>query len=388
MSQIQFALCGGCGDDDALNPYVVTKPEIRQRILSLINLEPLTLGGLSEILRLSEGDTAGHLQALQKAGLIEMINSGWKPSFSIFTLQDQERLEPLLKEVTNSFAGVVQGDMDIVHKTNAACGFGDHGFSLADLAYILVGAYILDYGGLALERSEFLVAQKEMPGGDYVFAGFEGEIRNLRSQWMWGHSHPYGAYTFFGHGELPCEGPRHAFPEQAYLWRREGWTEEQVTHRMQELGGILVALYETPMDLRELTERTGMEHGELRDHLRLLQKMEYVYETGAWTSLCPVVDDAARTRIQNMVEEVWDKLLNMVVRPNWERLERLFQGTAPARNGVDIREAFNPLHHAIFEQALQLLMQREVIAWPKRHTDGARYAVWIETTGNQKVTEP
>lgn len=387
LGQIQFALCGGYGDDDTLNPYVVTRPEARQQILSLINREHLTPEDIAESLNLGEEEVSRHLEGLQKAGLIDKAGARWKPSFAIFTIEDQERLEPLIKEMSNYLAKVVEENTDIVRKTHAGCGFADHGFSLEDLAYILVGAYILDFGALTLERSDFLVAKKEMPGGAYVFAGFEGKLRNLQSNWMWGHAHSYGTYTFFGHGELPPKGPRHAFPEQAYIWRREGRTEEQVTHRMHELGAILVALYEKPMAVRELAEETRVEQEELIDHLRLLQGLEYVRETGAWTSLSPVVNDAARVEVQNMVEEVWEGLLSMAVKPNWEHLERLYQGTSPQRNGIDIREAFNPIHHAIFEQALQLLMEREVIAWPKRHTDGARYAVWIEHTSKQDVTK-
>jgi len=387
LNQIQFALCGGYKDDDDLNPYAVTKPEIRQALLSLINRELLPLERLAETLKLSEEDVAGHLEALKRAGLAEMVGPGWKPSFSIFTVEDQERLAPLLEEMTESLAKVVEENRHVVHETHAACGFADHGFSLVDLGYILIGAYILDFGALTLERSDFLVAQKGMPGGAYVFAGFEGKLRNLQSNWMWGHTSVFGPFTFLGHGELPPKGPRRAFPEQSYLWRRDGWTEQQITSTMQQLGAMLVALYDTPMGVRELAQRIGAGPEELADQLRLLQELEYVCDTGTWRSLSPVVNDAARTEIRGMVEEVWDELLNRAVKPNWESLERLYQGTSPARNGIDVREAFNPIHHAIFEQALRLLMERGVIARPRRHGDGARYAVWIEHVEDQDSGE-
>lgn len=378
VGRIQFALCGSYGTDEGLNPYAVTKPEIRQEILSLINRELQTPEEIAEMLKLSEEEVAQHLRALEKAGLVARVGLRWRPSFAIFTVQDQERLEPLIAKMAGLFAEVVRDNMGIVRKTYEACGFGDHGFSLAELAYILVGAYILDYGGLALEKSGLLVAAKEMPGGAYVFTGFEGELRNLRASWMWGHSYPFGPFTFFGHGELPPKGPRRGFPEQAYQWWGEGWPEEKATRVMRELGEILVALYESPMGAEELAEKTGLERGKLIEHLALLQELEYVQERGVWTSVCPAVDNAAKTQIQKMVQEIWGRLLDVAVKPHWEHLERAYQGTAPARNGIDIHEAFNPIHHAIFEQALRLLMESGVILWPKRHADGARYAVWIE----------
>ncbi len=378
MSKIEFALCGGYKDDEQLNPYAVTRPEIRQEILSLINREHSTPENIAETLALSKEAVSRHLESLGKAGLVERTGPLWKPSFAIFTERDQEELEPLLEQMADSYVGEVRDSMGIVHKTYEACRFAEHGCSTADLDYILVGAYVLDFGGLALDRAGLLLPEKEMPGGAYVFTGFEGQIRNLRASWMWGHTAEYGPFIFIGHGELPSGGPRRAFPEQAYIWRREGRSAEEVARAMEELGAILVELYATPMLLREIASRTGITPERLADHLQLLHELEYIDHSDAATSVCPVVDEVSKARIQELVRIVWDRLLSTAVTPNWSHLERLYQGTAPARNGIDIREAFNPIHHAIFERALRKLMESGVLAWPRRHTDGARYAVWIE----------
>jgi len=378
MSKIEFALCGGYKDDEQLNPYAVTKPEIRQEILSLINQEHSTPENIAETLGLAEEEVSRHLESLGKAGLVERAGPLWKPGFAIFTARDQEELEPLLEEMADSYMDAVRGSMGIVHKTYEACHFAEHGFSTVDLGYILVGAYVLDFGGLALDQAGLLLPEKEMPGGAYVFTGFEGQLRNLRASWMWGHTAEYGPFTFFGHGELPAGAPRRAFPERAYIWRREGRSAEEVLRAMEELGTILVELYATPVGPRELASRTGIAPDRVADHLQLLQELEYIDHSDAATSVCPVVDDVSKARIQELVREVWDRLLNTAVTPNWGQLERLYQGTAPARNRIDIHEAFNPIHHAIFERALRKLMEGGIIAWPRCHADGARYAVWIE----------
>lgn len=79
-----------------------------------------------------------------------------------------------------------------------------------------------------------------------------------------------------------------------------------------------------------------------------------------------------------MVETMWASLLKSVVEPCWEELTRMYEGTAPAANGVDVREAFNPLHHAMFEEALRQMMERAILPYPRQRADGARYAVWVE----------
>ncbi|MCI2425505.1 winged helix-turn-helix domain-containing protein [Candidatus Acetothermia bacterium] len=378
MSRLQFSLCGSYGRDDELDPYLVCAPPVRQEVLGLINLNPLTTDEIAARLGLPQEEVTKHLGALEKAGLVEQTSHRYKPNFAVFTVQDQQRLEPLLAEMAGLFREAVRDNMDIIRSAYAASGFSKHGFSFADLAYVLVGAYILDYGGLALRDAGLLIASKEMPGGSYVFTGFEGDLRNLRASWMWGHAFAFGPFTFFSHGELPTEGGRLCFPDKAWRWWGEGRSEQEVTRTMEELGRILVALYDAPTKLDKLVGRTGLEPGKLAEHLGLLTELEYVEEKDIWCSLCPVVDDTAEAQIRRMVQEIWAGLLALAVRPYWGALSHLYWETAPARNGIDLREAFNPIHHVIFEQALRLLMERDDIPWPKCHADGARYAVWIE----------
>ncbi len=381
MGQIEFVMCGSAVPDEDLNPYKATAPETRQNILSLINLKALSFKELAGILGLTEEEIAEHLAALERAGLIEESFHRYKPTFAIFTVEDQKKLEPLISEMAGLFAEGVRNNMDIICGTYADCGFAEHGFAFVDLAYILVGAYILDYGGLGeLKKSGHLMIAKEMPGGTYVFAGFEGKPRDLRTSWIWGHAYPFGPFTFFGHGELPPKGPRRAFPEQAYQWLGEGWPKEKVDRVMEELGTILFTLDQAPLGIERLAEQTGLEQGKLAEHLALLQNLGYMQgvKEGGWRSLCPVVDGAAKARIQRMVQEIWEKLLSEAVKPHWKNLEHIYQGTTLAKNGIDIREAFNPIYHWIFDQALRLLLEGGIIPWPKRHADGARYAVWIE----------
>ena len=176
MSRIEFTLCGDSGPPGDLNPYEVTEPRACQEILSLINQQPRALEEIAATAKLSPEEVDEHLKALLKAGLVKQLDDRYKPSFAIFTLQDQERLKPLIDELSRSFAKTVQENMNIVRRAYKRCNFSDHGFSFDDLAYILVGAYTFDYGGLeALSQPDLLIYTKEMPGGRYVFTGLEGE---------------------------------------------------------------------------------------------------------------------------------------------------------------------------------------------------------------------
>ncbi|MCL0097050.1 winged helix-turn-helix domain-containing protein [Dehalococcoidia bacterium] len=382
MSRIQFALCGECKPGDDLNPYKVTEPKACQEILSLINQQPQDPEEIAATAKLSPQEVGQHLKALVKASLVKQLDDRYRPSFAIFTVQDQERLKPLIDELSRSFARTVRENMNMVRSAYERCNFSDHGFTFDDLVYILVGAYTFDYGGLgAWSQPDLLIYAKEMPGGRYVFIGLEGELLNLQANWQWGHNAVLGRSNFFGHGEVPShQRGRNAFPDQAYRWHYlEGWSEEEVTKTMEEIGDVLVALYQHPLGIQGLAAQTGIKEERLQEHLNLLQEFEYIGAHGElFVSSCPVVGREAAERIQELVEQLQAKLIAEVVKPNWERTHDIYKGTAPAGNEIDIREAFNPIYHLIFEQASRLLMEQGTIPWPKRHADGARYAVWIE----------
>jgi len=377
MEILQFMLCGNVREDESLNPYSVCRPLERQQILRLINRRHLSAGELAKALEISEEQIRVHLAALEKAGLVARVASGYKPTFAIFTEEDQERLEPLITTMADGFVKVIKAEEDLIRATYTACNFHEHGFSFADLAYILVGAYIFDYGGLALQ-GKFLLSAKEMPGGQFIFSALEGKRQNLRSCWIWGHGDSFGPYTFFSHGMLPQKGWRQAFPDLAWAWRKEGRSPEEIMSTMQRFGTILVALYEEPMTVKELASRTGVSMDDLSGCLQFLAKLTYVEGGEVWVSRCPVIDNACLARIDEMVKEIWDTLIEAVVRPHWTEFCTIYKQTAPGQNGIDPREAFNPIHHAIFERALRLLLEQGFIPWPKPHPDEARYAVWLE----------
>lgn len=378
MSTIQFSLCGSCRLDEELNPYKVTASNVRQEILSAINRKPQSPRSLAARTSLSEADALGHLRSMEQAGLVEEIDGLYRPAFAIFTHEDLTQIGPLLKELSTGLARVAEDNMALVREVYEGGGFLEHGFPFQKLAYILIGAYTFDYGGLdALSEAGFFLTAKEMPGGRYVFTGFEG--LNLRTRWQWGHAETFGCFTFFSHGEISPEGHRKAFPDLAWAWQGEGRPEEEITHTMQEIGKLVLALYEKRLEFEKLTERTGIEPKRCKTYLTLLQELGYVHrEEETFVSACPVINEATGQRIQAMAKVLQGKFIAEIIRPSWKRIEAVYQTTSPARNGVDLREGFNALYHFIFEQASRELMERGIIPWPKRHPDGARYAVWMQ----------
>ncbi|MGY4706796.1 hypothetical protein ACVNPS_03445 [Candidatus Bipolaricaulota sp. J31] len=380
MGSFFFMLCGSY--ETNYNPYRAVAPKIRQKILSLINSAPGELEEISIALELPREEVRSHLNELERVGLVKYTQNGYKPNFALFTAKDLAELEPILGELATGLVAVTEEESGLIDKTYRACGFENHGFPYKVMAYILVGAYVFDYGGLKhLSIRGYLRHGRPMPGGNYVFAGLETQ-KDLRRNWQWGHSTSFGKFTFFGHGELPREGMRQAFPEQAYKWLSEGRPLREVEGVMEEIGKVLEALYHGPLSFAELLRSTGIPPESLQNHLKLLENLSYVKREGAkYRSLCPLVDPRAKRRISRLAEGIQGKFIARVLNPLWGKLEEAYVKTSPSRNDIELPEAFNPLYHLVFEQTIKLLFERGFIPQPPLRPDGARYAVWLEVGG-------
>jgi len=379
MSEIQFALCGSVSGNETLNPYTVTAGEERRELLLSINAQPEEAGRLGASLGMTEHEAQQHLDALVRAGLARMDGGVYRPTFALFSEADQRVLEPFLERLTTHMADAVEQAMPEVERAHEALGVAEQGFAFSDVAYMLVGGYGLDFGGLEhLSAAGYLTVSRPMPGGRYVFGGFEGRAFDIRAFWQWGHTAGFGRFLFVGHGQVPPKGSRRAFPEMAYRWATER-AEEDVKTAMVEIGELLVALAGGLRSTSQLARRTGMTPEQAEEHLCVLADLGYVVgHAEAYRTLCPVLDTPALEVVRSLAGHLQREILQRAVAPLWASFEEAYATTCPHHNGVDIREAFNLLYHATFERALAELMDREALPGPALRPDGARYAIWIE----------
>lgn len=372
---LRFSLCGYYG---SINPYEVTKPAVRQRILLLINRENLRLEEIAEKLNLSVEEVEGHLEELKKAGLVKEVEDRFSPSFTIFTLKDYAVLEPLINQLSFEIKRVVEGKMGEVKLLVKELEHVKRGLIFPDLDYIIVGAITLDYNGLEFLKQEgLLIVEKEMPGGGrYVFMGSEWPLK-IEESWMWGHyeTTPKG-YWFMTHGKLPPKLPRMAFPDLAWQWIPHIGYEKAI-ERLEIIGEMLELLLREDLSIKDLSGRTGRGENELIVELSLLWTLDYVTPiNGVWRLNRPffTTDDLAKIReISNLIlNEIIKTIKNMM-----PKLREAYAQTTPFRNEIPLEEAFNYLYHIVFENALNLMIKEGVVAEPPLRLDGGKYSPFI-----------
>jgi len=384
---IEFALCGSYSKD--YDPYAVTSEVVTQRILLAINSESLSLQEIFAETNLGEQEVIQHLKALERCQLVKKTKKAGKlyyqPSFAVFSLRDQKKLQALIEKLSRSLVNVVRDFLPKIKEELKNIKCVEARYYFPDLEYITIGAYTLDYGGLEVLTEEGLLKSKEMPGGNYVFAGYEAGLVDLRQAWMWGHNSEYGKYTFSTHGKLPPKGGRRAFPDLGFVWTYYAEDEEEKKNIKQKIvnyGDLLYELLKGPVTLDDLAKVLNRRKVEVICDLTFLEELEYVASTieqGKRTYALnrPILALEDYKRIHELSKRILMHFLNQSLKASYGELESSYKETSPAKNGVDMREALNPIYHSIFGKALDKLMTSGVIKKPPLRRDGGRYSAWV-----------
>ena len=261
------------------------------------------------------------------------------------------------------------------------------GYYFPDLEYISIGAYAFDYDGLEVLRDEgLLTVSKEMPGGKYVFAGLEVGLTDLRKAWMWGHTGEYGKYTFSSHGKLPPKKGRRASPDLFWLWTYAVQDEEErkdIERRIVHYGDLLYEILNGIVTLDKLARNLQVPKSELVLDLTFLEELDYVISNVEGNRRIeyrlnrPALLSKDCKLLHKLSKRIIKDFLDRSLRTAYGELESSYKQTSPAKNGIDIKEAFNQIYHSIFEKALSNLIASEVIPKPPLRRDGGQYSPWV-----------
>ena len=374
---IQFAMCGSAGEE--CNPYALTAPLERQKLLLLINSRPPGIEDIARELNMPIEEVARHLNELTKCGLVREVNGLYRPTFAIFTLKDQKILQPLINDLINDIVEVVKNNMKKIQEVINDLAIVRRGLRFNDLEYIIIGAVTLDYEGLdVLSEENLLLKSKKMPGGEYIFAGFEVGLIDLKEAWMWGHNGVFGKYWFSSHGRLLPKGRRITFPDLAWLWYSGGINLDKIKSKMIEIGSILEALVYEDLTLKDLQNKLNIDELSLAMNLSLLLALKYitVLNRNVWRLNIPVFTAEDYEKIKSLSRLILKAIANRF-KSKLNIIKEYYSRTPPARNNIPLKEAFNQVYHLIFENALNTLIENNVIKGPSLRLDDGRYSIFM-----------
>lgn len=395
---LEFALCGNYAPE--FNPYKAVNDVSVHQILLAIHESKKTVQQIGETIGLEVESVRTHLAELLRCGLIlqeKEANKQWyRPSFPIITAEDYQRLQPELDELTSMLVQTTNDLLPEVESHLQALQFMKAGYDAPDLPYIVIGALIFDYGGLAFMKAEELMTlTKSMPGGRYVFTGFESTITELKTSWMWGHTAQFDKYVYTTHGRLPTKGGRKAFPDLFWIWESllEGKAKSAVKAKATELGAILQALSSGLQTIESLHKTTHQSRFTLVYNLTLLEQLayiEYTQQNGKTTVILkrPVLSSTDLQILQTLTTKFFSHFKAHGLLKHYQNLNDLYQQTSTATNHIPFKETFNMLYHRIFENALHQLIETKAIHKPPLRNDGAHYSPWLIIIEDDTIPNP
>jgi predicted transcriptional regulator len=384
---LEFALCGNYGSE--FNPYDAVKEVRAQRILLSIHESQKTTTQIADALDLESDLVRRQLSDLCRCDLVAKVNEAeqerYRPNFPIITAADYQKLQPELDKLTKLLVHTTNELLLEIESDLQALQFFKAGYDAPDIPYIVIGGFAFDYGGLAFMKSQDLMTvTKDMPGGRYVFAGFEASISELRKTWMWGHSAQFDKFVFFTHGALPKHGGRNAFPDLFWVWEQHLRDNEKssVEAKAREIGAILHALLVEPQTIAQLHAHTQQPKFTLIYNLALLEQLEYIGYTKNNNDTHvilkrPVFLSEDIKIIQEISGKFFSRFTENGMMQHYQNLEKVYQQTSPVQHNIDFKETFNMLYHGVFEKATNILIETGKIAKPPLRKDGTHYSPWL-----------
>jgi len=246
-----------------------------------------------------------------------------------------------------------------------------------------------------MKSENLMTVTKEMPGGRYVFAGFEASIFDLKPTWMWGHTAQFDQFVYITHGKLPAHGGRQAFPDLFWAWEKllTGTEKPHIEAKAREIGTILHALVFEPQTIDQLHKHTQQPKFTLIYNLALLKQLEYIgytqkNDTTYVTLKRPVLLPNDLQHIQNISGNLLSRLKAKGLMKHYQNLQKIYQQTSTAQYHIDFKETFNMLYHSVFEKATNTLIESGKITQPPLQRDGVNYSPFMVIIGKDMFQNP
>jgi len=383
--RFQIAASGCFKGDRSCSPYVVLRHRVAQKIIPLINERPMSIRELSAELDLPTDLITEHIEKMLSCRYVEEVQADgktlYKPAFTILTLEDQRRLQPLLEELSSDITAVIAESMPKVREAIKQVRCIKAGYELPQTEYIVIMVYALTRAfSEALEKEGYVIRGKEMPSGYFIVSALEEGLIDLGDEWTWGHFSRYGRYEFATHGAPAPMSVRHAFPDLLWAWTElVEWPE--LSRWAESLGDILIALVDRPILVKELASQLGRSGVDLLRDLTLLRELEYIQVRGYGEEAeiglaAPVFTVSDVKLIEDVAMDVSRELLD-ALREKYYKVEEVYRELSPARNGIDLHEAFEPISMIIRIVASRKLIEGGVIKAPPIRKDGGEYTTWV-----------
>ncbi len=368
---------------ERLRPSTVLGERVVQDLLLAIAHSPRDSSFINERLT-ALGYTADDLV---KGGFLRADGGRYHIAFALFTQDDVRKIRAVVEGQARSLAADYLAHRDQFNRI-----FHDYpAEQVPALAYIVIGAFSLDWDGSEVAHVHKYATLQEDLGRPVIWAEERGEL-NLKGIYWGSHNtySPAGVFTSFGdHYSLP----RMALPDLYWRMRStqkipaEGDLKEKLAiiqrqawdDALASAARMMFALHSGAVDEGKLVEAGGGNYA--RQVLDLLVELQYAKcAANKCSASVPVLAEQDHAAIRQ-ARELSRSIIEQWLAHNYEPLRNSLSGITPVREGVPYPQVFTQIWHYVFGMTNGELVRLGFFADPyasSRKFKGFIPVVWDE----------
>ncbi len=386
---LNTGITGSTPSDRAKNPTAILGSAKIQRMILEISETPKSRAEIEEVIS-GEFFT---LDDMVNVGLLRKEKDLYRIDFNLLRVADQKRILKVAAQRGRDLAAAFlarRGEFEALAAAHEQPHVGD-----ADLFFIVLGCFALDWDGLALteERGFRAGAQRTIDGRAFTpWAKETGMALSLKGLY-WGSHSSEGSFihtTFGDHDALPRFGlPDMMWSSRGAFSRYEHLEDGQraagrllsayMADAMGDVASVMLALSEQDLSLEALAARTGIESDKIERLLALLEEADYVTrQDDTYAGRVLVLGPEDKAMVRDMVAKSREIMIAWH-EAHYDGIKEALSGLTPLRNGVPFERVYTEVWHFVFGIANRELVKAGFFADPyaddRRHK-GFRPFIW------------
>lgn len=369
--RFSYGITGSAHSDETENPsHYFRLPEVQKLIVDMVPA-PVPVAEIRERMADVDGATA---EDLFRTGLLREERDLAFINFALNTEEDIRTIRSVIRDPLESLTrSYFERSNEISEILDA---YPAKTVPKGALAFIILGAFSLDWDGLYITAEEGYRARPPQSRGHFFRADEQSKNIDMREIYKGSHNLPAGSYRF----SLPFDSTfttfgdhfrpgRAGFPdifwqpldwyveeERAVVEALEAFSDDEASEggfvseqTAVEIAEILYALRRAPSYFEELRSVSGLDTEHLSHVLNLLDEIEYVEKLsdGKYVLLIPVFDHDD----QEMIDELLvlsSRNIEDWLASNYDAIKDGLANTTAMRHGVSYDEFFSNVWHHIF----------------------------------------
>lgn len=369
MARLRWGVCGeiAFGGDPRDHPQTFLRNARVQQLLLELNRRVSS----SSYVRKHYPDLTNEIAGMARLGMLREGAATLSVGFTLLDAADQRLLWQVSEWHARRLAELL---FEVREEVQAALApLATRWVSLRQLAFLVIGCYLLDWGALRVLAVRGVISEpKPQAGGNRytLWAEVEGAFP-LRAVYWGGHSLLVGDWLLHTFGDHAAETKRLTMPDTLDLVHDgelpgraafRALQREQNAELGRELAGILSAIGRSGCPLARLSTMAGQEQqASLRHRLELLRAWGYLAADGQEVVLqVPLFADGDADNLRRALTAAQQALQRWIA-ADFGTYRAELSALSPVRNGVDFPEVMVQCWHYLFGLTNRCLVEQGLL---------------------------